>query len=295
LADPSFPMINRAIHGQLPPGSVYKVVSAVAALEEGVIDPDTTFYCPGFLRVGNRSFRCWKKGGHGRVNLKRAIVGSCDVFFYQVGLKLGVDRLAKYARLLGLGEKTGVLLDGEKPGLIPTLEWKKKRYGRAWTGGEVASLAIGQGFNLVTPLQIANLYAAIGNGGTLYQPQFVLAVSGGEASFVPRPIRTGMVSPKTLALVRDALWGVVNAPEGTGWRGRVAGLEVAGKTGTAQVVEAGKGMGREFSDHAWFVAFAPKEDPKVAVVAVIEHGGHGGSAAAPVVQRFLSGWRNGVE
>jgi len=294
LADPSCPLINRAIQGQLPPGSVYKVISVIAGLEEGAVDADSTFYCPGYFQLGKRVFGCWKKGGHGRVNLKQAIVSSCDVYFYQLGLKLGVEKMEKYARLFGLGTKTGIELQGEKAGLIPSYRWKKERFGSGWSAGEVACLAIGQGYNLVTPLQVANLYAAIANGGTLYRPQYILGWSGDDgrfcSQFSPRPTRKISLSPDTLKFVREALWGVVNSPGGTGWRGRVPGMDVAGKTGTAQVVERGRGGSRRFSDHAWFVAFAPKDEPEIVVAVVIEHGGHGGAAAAPVVQKFLVGW-----
>ena len=294
LTDPSCPLMNRSIHSQLPPGSIYKVIGAIGGLEEGVIDLDTTFYCPGYLKLGNRFFSCWKPGGHGRVNLRQALVSSCDVYFYQVGLRLGVDGLKKYAQLFGLGAKTGINLQGEKTGLIPSYRWKKERSGKSWSTGEVACLAIGQGYNLITPLQVANLYAAIANGGTLYLPQYLLKGVRGDGTvsmeFSPRPIRRVSVSPDTLAIVREALGGAVNAPEGTGGRGRVAGMEVAGKTGTAQVVGRGKGSGKRFSDHAWFVAFAPKDEPEIVVAVVIEHGGHGGAAAAPVVQKFLVGW-----
>ena len=294
LADPSCPLINRAIQGQLPPGSVYKVISVIAGLEEGAVDADSTFYCPGYFQLGKRVFGCWKKGGHGRVNLKQAIVSSCDVYFYQLGLKLGVEKMEKYARLFGLGTKTGIELQGEKAGLIPSYRWKKERFGSGWSAGEVACLAIGQGYNLVTPLQVANLYAAIANGGTLYRPQYILGWSGDDgrfcSQFSPRPTRKISLAPDTLKFVREALWGVVNSPEGTGRRGRVPGMDVAGKTGTAQVVERGRGGSRRFSDHAWFVAFAPKDEPEIVVAVVIEHGGHGGAAAAPVVQKFLVGW-----
>lgn len=294
LADPSCPLINRAIQGQLPPGSVYKVISVIAGLEEGAVDADSTFYCPGYFQLGKRVFGCWKKGGHGRVNLKQAIVSSCDVYFYQLGLKLGVEKMEKYARLFGLGTKTGIELQGEKAGLIPSYRWKKERFGSGWSAGEVACLAIGQGYNLVTPLQVVNLYAAIANGGTLYRPQYILGWSGDDgrfcSQFSPRPTRKISLSPDTLKFVREALWGVVNSPGGTGWRGRVPGMDVAGKTGTAQVVERGRGGSRRFSDHAWFVAFAPKDGPEIVVAVVIEHGGHGGAAAAPVVQKFLVGW-----
>lgn len=296
LADPSCPLINRAIHSQLPPGSVYKVIDAIAGLEEGVVEVSSTFYCPGYLRLGNRVFGCWKKEGHGRVSLKQAIVSSCDVYFYQLGLKVGVEKMEKYARLFGLGEKTGIGLQGEKSGLIPSYNWKKGRFGKGWSAGDVACLAIGQGYNLVTPLQVLNLYATIANGGALYRPQYILGWSddGGRVGsrFSPRPTRKIPLSPETLEVVREALWGVVNSPEGTGGRGRVPGIDVAGKTGTAQVVERGKGGGRHCSDHAWFVAFAPKDAPEIAVVAVVEHGGHGGTAAAPVVQKFILGWKN---
>jgi penicillin-binding protein 2 len=294
LNDPACPLINRAIHSQLPPGSVYKIISVIAALEEGAVDVNTSFYCPGYLQLGKRVFGCWKKEGHGRVNLKQAIVSSCDVYFYQLGLRLGVGKIEKYARLLGLGAKTGIELEGEKPGLIPSCGWKKEKFGSGWSAGEIASLAIGQGYNLVTPLQAVNLYATIANGGTLYRPQFLLGREGDDgrvfSSFTPRPVRKIPLSTSTLEFVKDALWGVVNSPQGTGWRARVPGVDVAGKTGTAQVVEKGKRGGRHFSDHAWFVAFAPKDSPEIAVVAVVEHGGHGGAAAAPVVQRFILGW-----
>lgn len=295
IKNPHHPLINRAIQSQIPPGSIYKVIPAIAGLEEGVIDTSTTFYCPGYFKIGNRVFRCWKKGGHGRVNLKQALIFSCDVFFYRLGLILGVEKMFKYARLFGLGEKTGIKLPGEKKGLIPSYNWKKNNCGSDWTSGEIASLAIGQGYNLVTPLQIAMLYAAIANGGILFRPQYIYCINSCDhkecyQKFIPQIIRTIPIKKETLSLISDSLLGVINTPEGTGWYVRNPKISIAGKTGTAQVVEKGKELKRGLSDHAWFVAFVPKESPEIVIVAFLEHGGHGGVAAARVVKNFLNAW-----
>ncbi len=171
--NPSHPMGNRAISGQYPPGSTYKLVVAAAALEEGLITPDTSFNCNGAFELGNRTYKCWQKHGHGRVNLHRAIVESCDVYFYNVGKLVGVDKLAEYARGFGLGQLTGIDLPREKSGLIPTKEWKQSKFGEAWQMGETISISIGQGFDLVTPIQLVNAYSALANGGTIYKPRIV--------------------------------------------------------------------------------------------------------------------------
>ena len=290
-SDPKKPFQDRVIQGQYPPGSTYKMITALAGLEEKVIDPETGFYCNGSLPFGNRVFHCWRKGGHGKVNLRKAIVQSCDVYFYNVGIRLGVDRLAHYAQLLGLGKPTGIALSSEKGGLIPTSAWKLKRYKTPWQPGETLSLAIGQGYNLTTPLQMASVTAAIANGGTLYRPYLIKRLVSPEGRVIkeiqPQPERQVPIKPEYLQMVREAMAGVVNEPGGTGGAARLPGVVVAGKTGTAQVVTLGKKGGR---DHAWFVAFAPLENPQLAVAVVVEHGGHGGEAAAPIARKIFEAY-----
>jgi len=264
-----------------------------------VVDPEEKVFCPGYYRLGRRVYRCWKRGGHGAVSLYEAIRGSCDVYFYEMGLRLGIDTIARYARAFGLGHETGIDLPGEKRGLIPTAEWKERERGQPWIKGETVSASIGQGFNLATPLQMAVAYATIANGGTPVQPRTVLRLEDWEGNVVEaRPVRLGEhvpVPPEKLELVRRALTGVVMDREGTGQRGRVPGVTVAGKTGTSQVVRLEQVEHLEddeiplrFRDHAWFAAFAPVEAPEIVVVALIEHGGGGGANAAPVVQKVLA-------
>lgn len=297
VRDRLHPLNNKAIQGQYPPGSTFKIVLAIAALEEGVIQPETRIFDPGYYAVGNRTFRDWKKEGHGWVDLHKAIVESCDVYFYQLGQRLGVDRIAKYARLLGLGDKTGIALDDEKSGLIPDSEWKRKRFGQPWFPGETPSAAIGQGYVSVTPLQMANLMAAVANGGTLYRPWFVRKVESLDGTVVvdygPEKLRSLALKESTLKYIRNALRDVVNSGSGTGDRARSNLVEIAGKTGTAQVAEMRGGFVKSeqlayaIRDHAWFVAYAPAENPEIAVATLVEHGGHGGSAAAPLAKRVI--------
>ena len=293
INDPLKPFQNRALQGQYPPGSTYKIVTALAALEERVITPTTSFYCNGTLPFGNRVFHCWRKGGHGQVELHKAIVQSCDVYFYQVGQRVGVDRLARYARLFGLGELTGISLPHEKKGLIPSSAWKLNRYKIPWQPGETLSISIGQGYDLVTPLQMSVLTAAVANGGTVYRPQLVKRLVSPQGvvlrEFPPQPIHQAKVSPESLKLVRQGLAGAVNEPGGTGGASRLPGIIAAGKTGTAQVVALGKkAVGGSSRDHAWFVAFAPLESPEIAVAVLVEHGGHGGEAAAPIARKLFA-------
>jgi penicillin-binding protein 2 len=299
INDPLKPLQNRAIQGQYPPGSTYKTIVAAAALEEGVIKKDTRFHCSGGLRFGNRVYRCWKKEGHGSVDLHKAVVESCDVYFYQVGLKLGIDRMAKYAREFGLGAPTGIELSDEKAGIVPDKAWRSRRFGSPWVDGETLSCAIGQGFNLVTPLQILTAYAALANGGTFYKPHLAKAVVGPDGkvlkAFGPEAKERLDLLPETLALLRDALQGVVNEPGGTARAARLDDIKVAGKTGTSQVIKMrddkrvkGESLPYQFRDHAWFASFAPVEEPRVAVVVFIEHSGYsGGHAAAPVAGKIL--------
>jgi len=293
------PLQNRALSGQYPPGSAYKPIMAAAALADGVVTPEQTFFCPGHFRLGRRAYRCWKKGGHGSVDLRDALKQSCDVYFYNVGLQIGVDRIADFARGFFLGRRSGIPLGDEKPGLVPTSSWKERRFGEVWMKGETVSLSIGQGFNLVTPLQLAVAYTAIANGGVLLQPRLVLRRRDREGRVVEAddPVVLGHVpvAPEQLALIRDALEAVVNEPHGTGGRARLPGVRVAGKTGTAQVVHLKHTEDLEddeipirYRDHAWFIAFAPVDAAEIVVAVLVEHGGHGGSAAAPIAQRVLA-------
>ncbi len=299
IENPSNPLQNRAIQGQYPPGSVFKIVMTIAGLEEKIITPETSFHCSGALPFGNREYHCWKKEGHGRISLRRAIIESCDVYFYQLGLRLGVDRIAKYALLMGLGRETGFLLSNEKPGLIPTSAWKMRRYRIPWQPGETLSTAIGQGFNLVTPLQLAVMVSAVANGGILYQPRIIQHIKAphGELlrEFHPQVSRTFHVAEENLEFLREALWGAVNLPGGTGGRARIPGLDVAGKTGTAQVIQRREGKTEisspEQEDHAWFVCFAPAKHPQIVVMVLVEHGGHGGATAAPVARKLLENFQ----
>jgi len=293
---PFHPLQNRAIQGQYAPGSVFKVITAAAGLEEGVISTQEILSCTGSYRFGNRTYRCWRKGGHGKVNLHRAIVESCDVFFYQVGQRLGIDTLAKYAKGFGLGEATKISLSDEKPGLIPCSEWKKKVYDDVWYEGETLSCAIGQGYILVTPLQLLNVSSAIANGGVLYLPQLVDRIESANGKVVKSydPISIGKipVSPENLLIIREALYGVVNEDHGTGRVARIKGVTVSGKTGTAQVIRLKEDVKEEDTpyehrDHAWFVAYVPMDNPVISVVVLVEHGGHGASASAPIARKII--------
>jgi len=297
VSDPLHPLENRAISGQYPPGSIYKIVVAAAGLAEGVITPETTITCTGGYPFGNRTFRCWKKGGHGSVRLHRAIVESCDVYFYEVGRRLGVDRLAKYAKMFGLGERTGLGLVNEKPGLIPTSDWKKKRFGEPWYEGETISVAIGQGFNLVTPLQMAQVMAVAANGGVIHRPHLVKNITDPYGRIIktvePEVIHRLDLPVGLFKALQEALIGVVNQPGGTGRRAKLEGITVGGKTGTAQVIgQKGPDQTLEktpykYRDHAWFVACAPMDRPQIAVAVLAEHSGHGGSVAAPIAKQVL--------
>ncbi len=303
-SNPDHPMVNKAIQGTYPPASAYKIVTAIAGLEEGVIDGTTTMHCPGYFKFGDRVFRCWKKGGHGKVNVVQALEQSCDVFFYQVGLKLGIDRLAWHAKACGLGTHTGIKLDREKAGLIPTAAWKKRRFGIPWQQGETLSVAIGQGYNTVTPLQMAVLTAAIANGGTRYRPTILdrIETAAGERLYENTPEIAGRMSmsPATLALVREGLFNVVQGEAGTARRIRTKGVSISGKTGTAQVValkieeeEDAAEVQDRHKDHAWFVAYAPSESPQIAVAVIVEHGEHGSSAAAPIAKDMILAFLTG--
>lgn len=300
--DRQHPMENRSISGQYPPASTYKPIVAAAALEEGLITPETTFYCNGAFQMGDRTFRCWQEKGHGHVNLHRGIVESCDVYFYNLGQKLGVDKMAHYARAFGLGSPLGIDLTREKGGLIPTKQWKLDRLGESWQMGETISLSIGQGFNLVTPLQLVNVYATLANGGALYRPRLVKQLESSDGLVVkvygPEKVKTLPVSARNIQVINQALWGVVNEKGGTGHILKRKEADVAGKTGTAQVIglpqddraRRAKRVSTDFRDHALFACFAPHKNPEIAVAVILEHAGHGGSAAAPVARKFIDAY-----
>ena len=299
VQDRKRPLNSKAVQGTYPPGSTFKVIMAAAALEEGVITPFTSIFCGGGIWFGNRTFRCWRKGGHGSMNVHEALVRSCDVFFYQVGQRLGVDAIAEYSHRFGLGAPSGITLEHESGGTIPSSAWKRQRFGEPWYPGETLSVAIGQGYVTTTPLQLANMIAAVANGGTVYRPQFVKRVETSDGSLVfeqgPERARELGFKQSTLLQIRQALSDVVNTSRGTGSNARLATIEVAGKTGTAQASKAGgerskqHGWLREKRDHAWFVAFAPVTAPEIAIAVLAEHAGeHGGTAAAPIARKVLA-------
>ena len=299
VRDEKNPLQNRAVNGQYPPASTYKLVTAYAALSEKVVEPESTIFCPGYFRLGKRNYRCWKKKGHGNMNLHDALVQSCDVYFYTLGHRLGIDNLAKYANRLGLGELTGIELQGEKPGLVPSRQWKKRFKNEPWFPGETISASIGQGYNLVTPLQSARMISTIASGGILIRPYLVKKIEDSDGKliqeFFPVVNRNIGIDPEVLKHLKEGLRGVVHEAHGTGHRARLKNVTVSGKTGTAQVVgmkasdeiDPEEEIPYSFRDHAWFVAFAPYEKPEVAVSVIIEHGGHGGTTAAPIARKIL--------
>lgn len=298
IEDPGKPMTNKAIQAEYPPASTYKIITSMAGLEEKLVDTTTSSFCPGFLKYGNRVYRCWNKYGHGEVNLVDALAQSCDVFYYQTGDKVGVDTLAQYAFGCGLGKKTGIVLENERKGLIPTAAWKKKRFKESWQGGETLSIAIGQGYNLVTPLQMAVFTAAVGNGGTLYRPRIVTTIEDPDQKIVKKiepEIKGGLpASKETLAIVKEGLLKVVHGARGTARRIALKKVKIAGKTGTAQVFSIKnnekidtENLQYELRDHAWFVCFAPVKNPVIAISVLIEHGEHGSSTAAPIAGALI--------
>lgn len=306
--DPNHPLLNRGSGAAYPPGSTYKPFVALAALKEGIINSTSTFTCPGYFPYGGRNFRCWRDHGHGTVDLERALIQSCDVFFYQTGMRLGVDRLAQNVNMFGLGERSGIGISGEHPGLVPTSWWKKQATGIPWQKGETISISIGQGFDLATPLQLAMGYAAIANDGKLWQPYVVRKIEGRTADEVdelkPKLKRKIPIEQRYFDLVKKSLMEVVEDGRGTAHSIRDASIQIAGKTGSAQVVHVAQGANRKLleklakykeKDHAWFVGYAPAGDPQICVATIVEHGAHGGSAAAPIVQKVILSYLKGKE
>ncbi len=277
------PLLNRAIKGEYPPGSTYKLVIAGAGLEEGIINRNTKFApCSGGYRYGNRVFHCWYAPGHGALGVVDAIIESCDVYFYQMGQKLGYDKFAEYSRKCGFGSRTGIDIPGEMKGLVPDVDWYDKHYGKGkWPQSLIINLSIGQGEILTTPLQLANFYAALGNGGTLYRPHFLKAVLEGSDTVATKPETIGHLpfSSSTLATLKEACVGVVYGEHGTARASRIEGIKFGGKTGTAQNPHG--------DEHAWFCAYAPAENPVIAIAVIVEQAGHGSTAAAPLASRVI--------
>ncbi len=287
VEDPRKPLLNRAIQSRYPPGSTFKVVTAIAALEEGIVTRETSYNCKGSIYFG-RVYRCWKKGGHGNVRLYKSIVESCDVYFYEIAKKLNVDILAQYAFGFGLGRPTGIELDGEVGGLVPTSGWKREVKKEAWYTGETLNSVIGQGYVSATPIQMARLMAAVVNGGRLYEPHLLMPKGAGTETASVVKIRPG-----TISLIKKALLGVVKDKHGTGRLARSDIVSIGGKTGTTQViggVDNQSAVPEKFRDHAWFIGFAPEYDPQIAVAVFVEHGGHGSTGAAPIAKRIIEAY-----
>ncbi len=317
--DPNRPLVNHAISGMFPPGSTFKIIVAAGGLEEEVIDIHTHYYCGGILWLPNRfypddpslaqPFYCWihhnYHGHHGSLSIISALGQSCDIFFYQLGggyrdqEGLGPEKIAYYAELFGMGARSGIDLPGETPGLIPTAKWKRINYSESWVTGDTYNMSIGQGFVLATPLQVLNAAATVANGGTLYRPQLVREVVDGEGNvvraFAPDVIRQLPVSPENIDIVRRGMRAAVAGPGATAWAINVPGVAVAGKTGTAEFFVDRNKDGLPDRDreghlptHAWFVAFAPYENPEIALVVFVYGGGEGSAAAVPVANEILN-------
>jgi len=287
LNDPLKPLQDRAIQGRYQPGSTFKMAVALAGLEEGVITPEFRASCAGGATFYGHHFACWKKGGHGSLDLRRAIEQSCDVYFYTVANLVGVDKINKWATNLGLGVKSGIDLPNEQQGLVPSTKWKLEKMHEKWYAGETISVGIGQGAVSLTPVSMAVYMSTLANGGTRVTPHLLKAVDEGKGwvpAPVPPPQKTVDIDPAKLQAIRDGLWGVVNGG-GTGGRARIVGMDISGKTGTAQVISnagrmAAAKSNRDLRDHGWFVFFAPRDKPEIAGVVFLEHGIHGPNAAS---------------
>lgn len=299
ISNPDHPLQNRTINNTYPAGSVFKLTVALGALSEKIITPSTAFFCPGYATIYGHTFHCWNAGGHGTVSLSTAISHSCNVYFYQVGKKLGIENIARYARMLGFGSPTGVDMPGEQPGLVPDPEWKLRTRGAEWYPGETISVAIGQGSLLVSPMQMAHHASIIASSGRALRPHLARSWSDEAGQVFPyeaaERTSTVAIAEAAFASVRQGMWGAVNDVGGTGFRAKVAGRDVCGKTGTVQVASKANirnpnSAGRELKVHSWFVGFAPFQNPEVALAVFVEHGGTGGEAAAPIARAALEAY-----
>ncbi len=297
LNDPAFPLTNKSIAGQYPPGSTFKMVTALAGLEAGIITSRSAFNCPGHYDLGSDRFHCWKRGGHGIVNLESALAQSCDTYFYKIATDIGIDRIADMAHRLGLGERLGFELSEEKPGLMPDKDWKRGRFGQKWQPGETIVASIGQGYILTTPLQLATMTCRLVNGGYAVKPWvtgFVGTNSGLDTSWPKLELNQAH-----LDLIKKGMYQVVNIKKGTAYSSRIEDsiMAMGGKTGTAQVKritkqERAAGIRNEdlawqFRHHALFVGYAPVDNPRYVCAVVVEHGGGGSTAAAPIAKDLL--------
>jgi penicillin-binding protein 2 len=285
--DPERPLLDRAIQAQLAPGSVFKILMATAMLESKAVPADYHVFCPGEAEFYGRVFHDWDKKGHGDVDVHKAIVHSCDVFFYNLGKQLGIDRISFYAGNLGLGHKTGVDLPGEEPGVMPSEAWKERLFHQKWYPGETISVAIGQGAIAVTPIQLAYVIGGIITGGRFHQPHLLLTNEAAPEIDFP-------ISDSTVETVTQGMYGVVNEQGGTGSLSKLPGIELCGKTGSAQVISnqglARTGKQAALKDNAWFVGFAPRQNPEIVVSVLVQGGEHGASAAAPIAKNVVKAY-----
>lgn len=287
MNDPDHPLQNRASQNSYPPGSIFKLVMSEAGLDEGLVDESTHVVCRGSEVFYNNVFHCWQERGHGYVNLETAITQSCNIFFYTLGQRIGIDKIARHAKALGLGSRTGIDLPAENNGLVPSPEWKQAVRGEKWYAGETISVAIGQGPIRVTPLQLVRAVSAIATDGKLVTPHLLLHAERG--TYPPWPVQQLPIQPESASRIRAGMWGSVNSG-GTGHSAGIPGLDICGKTGTVQVVgtERKKELKSDaVENHAWFAGFASRDNPEIAVVVFLEHGGGGGAAAAPMAKEMF--------
>ena len=305
--DPNRPLYNRALQGTYPPGSTVKPMMALAGLQHGINTPSSSKYCPGFFRLGKakRRYRCWKRHGHGSMNLMHAVMQSCDIYFYDLAVELGVDRIHDFASQFGLGRRANIDLPREKAGVLPSKEWKKRRFGQVWYPGETVSVGIGQGYMTTTPLQLAQMTANIARRGKVLRPQALHRIENiitGEETVI-EPVEEKSIelgTPVYWQKAIDSMHAVVNHQRGTARRIAIgADYEIAGKTGTSQVralsqedakAPKNEDLPKEARDHALFIAFAPAEDPEIVLAVLVEHGGSGSAAAAPVARKVLDAY-----
>ena len=300
ITDPDRPLRDKTIQDHYSPGSTYKIISTLAGLEEGLINKSTVIMAGGFLRFGGRNYHEWKKGGFGRTDVVKALSSSVDVFYYKLATRMDIDVLAKYSRLLGLGERTGIDLPGEIPGIVPDRKWKQTELGKEWFPGETLSVIIGQGALASTPLQLANMIGAIANGGTIYRPRVVKYIESPDGEILesskPEILHQTALKPQNLELVREGLKGVFDhAQNGTARWVAIPGIEAAGKSGTVQLIRFSadkvytkcQTLEKRFRHHGLFVAYAPVDDPKIAVAVVAEHSCSGSAGAAPIAMEVI--------
>ena len=285
-SDADYPLTNRSVQGVYSPGSIFKVVTAVAALEEGVTDRNRKIYCSGSFELAGHIFTCWEETGHGSLSMVDAIAHSCNVYFYTLGKDLGIERFNKYMQKFGVGEKTGIDLPAEAMGIIPSAQWKEREFKEIWFPGDTINLSIGQGYLLLTPLQVQNVITAIAADGEIYKLHLVKKIISADGKIVkeikPEIYRKLNFSPDTFKIVKEGLRQTILT--GTGWRANIKELAVAGKTGTAQNPQG--------ETHAWFIGFAPYENPEVCITVFLENGGEGGEAAAPIARAMLEKYFN---